>query len=299
MLVLGTLIGALMFYFGACDAFPAVGQTPWTMVALATVWCMTMVPMPASLDIRGWAEINPLNGATWSLHWEYVANILYAFVFRRLSRLALSFCVVVFAAMTFVLCFNIDVTGFLAARDYASFTVVGGWSLTPDQLQIGLTRLLYPFFCGLLLSRLGWRIRIRNGFWLCAFLIIVLLAMPWMGLGYARWINGLYECLCILIGFPLIVVMGAGSGFEDSHSSAVNKFLGEISYPLYLTHYPLVYAQMAWADAHKDLPASTHIFVAACVFALALAVAYASLHLYDLPVRAWLRKKMRRRKSDM
>ena len=43
----------------------------------------------------------------------------------------------------------------LAERSYAAYTVIGGWSTTPDQLQIGFTRLLYPFFCGLLISRMG------------------------------------------------------------------------------------------------------------------------------------------------
>jgi hypothetical protein len=45
-------------------------------------------------------------------------------------------------------------------------------------------------------------------------MIIVLLCMPWMGLGTegeARWTNGLYEAICILVCFPLIVAMGAAS----------------------------------------------------------------------------------------
>jgi ABC-type uncharacterized transport system permease subunit len=33
--------------------------------------------------------------------------------------------------------------------------VIGGWSIDPQQLRIGFTRLLYPFFAGLLLSRIA------------------------------------------------------------------------------------------------------------------------------------------------
>ena len=50
--------------------------------------------------------------------------------------------------------------------------------------------------------------------------------MPWMGLGTegeARWTNGLYEAICILVCFPLIVAMGAGSSVTGSKSSAINK----------------------------------------------------------------------------
>ena len=306
MVIFGTLFGALMFYFGSCTDFPLINQTRWWMVLLVMFWCFTMIPLPNTMDIRGWAETNPLNGPAWSLQWEYIANILYALVIRRLSKVALGFCVVVFAVMTVILCLNIDVTGFLEERSWASYTVVGGWSTTPDQLQVGLTRLLYPFFCGLLISRLFnsngktlnsqlLTFNLKHGFWWCSLMIVVLLCMPWMGIGTEgeyRWTNGLYELLCILIAFPLIVSIGAGSSVKGSKSEAINKFLGEISYPIYITHYPLIYMQMSWADSHKDAPLGTHIFVAVCIFVLAILVAYGALKLYDLPVREWLKKKL-------
>ena len=295
MVIFGTLFGALMFYFGSCTDFPLINQTPWYMVLLVMFWCFTMIPLPNTMDIRGWAETNPLNGPAWSLQWEYIANILYALVIRRLSKVALAICVAVFAVMTVILCLNIDVTGFLEARNWASYTVVGGWSTTPDQLQVGLTRLLYPFFCGLLVSRMGKLIKVKAGFWWCSLMIVVLFCMPWMGIGTegeARWTNGLYEAICILVCFPLIVAMGAGSSVIGSKSSAINKFLGEISYPIYITHYPLIYMQMSWADSHKDVPLATHIFVGVCIFVLSILVAYGAYRLYDLPVREWLKHKL-------
>lgn len=295
MVIFGTMLGAALFYFGECTSFSIISSTPWYVVLLIMLWAFTIIPIPASMDIRGWAETNPLNGPVWSLQWEYIANILYALIFRRLSKVALGVCVAFFAILTVVLCLNIDVTGWLSMRDYASYTVIGGWSLTPDQLQIGITRLLYPFFCGLLVSRVGKLIKVKNGFWWCSLLVIVALCMPWMGIsetGDGRWTNGLYEAVCIIVVFPLIVAMGAGSSVAGSKSAAINKFLGEISYPIYITHFPLIYMQIAWADNHPDAPAATHIFVSACIFLLAIAVAYASFKLYDVPVREWLKKKL-------
>ena len=97
MVVYGCAFGALMFYFTGCqDQFPLVDQTPWWMLILVFLWCCTIVPMPASWDIRGWAETNPLNGPVWSLQWEYLANILYALVIRRFTKLWLTVCVVAF-----------------------------------------------------------------------------------------------------------------------------------------------------------------------------------------------------------
>lgn len=164
MVIFGSFFGAALFYFGDYSSFPLIKDTSWLMVVCIMLWAFTLIPIPASLDIRGWGETNPLNGPAWSLQWEYLANLLYALVFRHLSKIALTLCVIVFALMTLTLCLNIDIFGFLEARSYAAYTVIGGWSLTPDQLQIGLTRLLYPFFCGLLLSRLGKLIKVKGGF---------------------------------------------------------------------------------------------------------------------------------------
>ena len=294
MVIFGTFFGAIMFYFGSCAEFPLINETPWWMVLLVMLWCFTLIPLPNTMDIRGWAETNPLNGPAWTLQWEYIANILYALFIRKMSKVALGVCVAIFAVMTIILCLNIDVTGFLAERNWASYTVVGGWSTTPDQLQVGLTRLLYPFFCGLLVSRMGKLIKVKGGFWWCSLMIVVMLCMPWMGIGTegeARWTNGLYEAFCILICFPLIVAIGAGSSVKGGKSEAINRFLGEISYPLYITHYPLIYMQMSWVDNHKDAPLSMHIFVAVCIYVLAILVAYGAYKLYDLPIREWLKKK--------
>lgn len=291
MVILGTVLGTLLFYFASGPVFPLIDKSTWGDVLLVMVIAFTMIPIPGSLDIRGWMETNPLVGPVWSLQWEYLANILYALVIRRFSKRVLAVCVAVFACLTLILCLNIDVTGFLQARQPNAYTVIGGWSLTPDQLQIGLTRLLYPFFCGLLISRMGRYIKTRHGFGWCSLLLVVLLGMPYMGLGGARWGNGVYEAACILLFFPLIVAMGAGSKVTG-RTAALNKFLGEISYPLYITHYPLIYMQMAWAERNKDLPTSTHIMVSVCVFLLSVLTAYASYKLYDVPVRTWLRAKL-------
>lgn len=48
-----------------------------------------------------------------------------------------------------------------------------------EQQYVGLVRLMYPFFGGLLLSRLGWLIRTRkNAFGWCSLMIIAVLSAP-------------------------------------------------------------------------------------------------------------------------
>ncbi|MCQ2134327.1 MAG: hypothetical protein MJY88_05100 [Bacteroidales bacterium] len=66
--------------------------------------------------------------------------------------------------------------------------------------------------------------------------------------------------------------------------------MGEISFPLYITHYPILYMHMSWAQRHLDSPVGTHAFVALTTALLAIMVAWASLKLYDIPVRTWLKE---------
>jgi peptidoglycan/LPS O-acetylase OafA/YrhL len=292
MVIFGCVFGALLFYFSGCKEFSLVEKTSVGMLLLVMLWCCTIVPLPASMDIRGWAETNPLDGPVWTLQWEYLANILYALVIRRLSKRALTVCVVLFGCMTLMLCLNIDWLGVWEEGRYAAYTVIGGWSLTPDQLLIGVTRLLYPFFMGLLISRVNRLIKVRGGFWWCSLLVAVVLVMPRIGGASQPWLNGIYEAIVILLIFPLVVSMGAGSEVKGRYSTAVCKFFGEVSYPLYITHYPLVYVQKAWAQNHPDAPLELHIAISVSLYLLALLNAYAAYKLYDVPVRRWLKRKL-------
>ncbi len=160
MLVMGTLIGALLFYAGASPMFEPIMQTPWWKLLLITLLCCALLPALPSWDIRGWYEMNPLNGASWSLVFEYIANILYALVIRHFSKIVLAVFVLVSAVFTIDLSFNLNLFG-LVGPGHAPYTVIGGWSVTPEQLYIGMTRLLFPFFAGLLMSRMNWVLKFR------------------------------------------------------------------------------------------------------------------------------------------
>ena len=291
MVITGTLIGACLFYFGDAPGFELVEQTPvWKLLLVTLLGCL-MIPLLPWWDIRGWQEINPVNGAQWSLMWEYIGNVLYALFVRKFSKNMLAIFVAFSALLTIDLAMNIDGTGLLKAREWAQYTVIGGFGLSPDQLYIGAARLLYPFFMGLLLSRLGWKINVRGGFWWCSLIVAALLVFPCVGKGEFGWANGLYCTLAILVAFPSVVIMGAGSQTSDARTTAWCRWLGAISYPLYITHYPWIYLQMKWAVDHKDLPASIHVAVAAGIFILVVAIAWACLKLYDEPVREWLKNK--------
>lgn len=290
MVVLGCVIGAFWYYFGDSPQFAKVIQTPWWMVLVILLLGCIMFPTPPSMDIRGWRETNSLNGAQWSLMWEYIANLLYAFVIRRFGKGALWVFVIISSFLLIDVCLDLNVFGVLPVRGSSRFSPVGGWSLTSDQLYIGVSRLLFPFFFGLLIFRLSkWRINIgRFAMLITAFLVIVILSAPYVSYEGNNWLNGVYCLFAIFILFPIIISIGAGSVLTGVRTIKLCRFFGLISYPLYVTHYPMIYAQMSWVHRHPDAPLSTHIWVGVCIFVASIAVAYASVVAYDVPVRAWL-----------
>lgn len=304
MVIAGTLIGAALFFF-AGSAFPETLKVPGWKFALCLVMGLLILPCPNSLDIRGWGELNSFNGPQWSLTFEYIGNILYAFVFRHLPKIALAILCVVCAFFTLDLTLGWDVFGFFP--EGPQYTVIGGWSLTGQQMYVGFTRLLYPFLCGLLISRIlpshrsesnpsGSPIHLKGGFWWCSLALIVLFSIPCIG-GKTGIPDGIYQAVCILLVFPLIVLAGSGSVTTDMKSTAVCKWLGDLSYPLYITHYPLMYMQMNWVAEHPDAPLWVHVAVNVGVVFMSIILAWGVFKIYDEPVREWLKEHWLKRKA--
>ncbi len=293
MLIMGTTIGFLLYYFGKCEAFPYIDTQPWWWVVVMYLYTCLMLPMAREWDLRGWDDTNSFNGSTWSLQWEYIANILYALVLRFLPKAALIALTAVAAMGTIDITFNLDMLGLLEGRFGAPNTVNGGWNLSSQELYVGAVRLAYPFLMGLLLSRLKVAIKVRGAFALCSLLVAVMMLWPVM----EGSVNGIYEAACILILIPAIVAIGAGSTVSGKPMTSLCKFLGEISYPLYITHLPLIYMQLAWMSNNPDATKGEAIVVAVAVAVLSIGLAYASLKLYDIPVREWLTEHWLKRKA--
>jgi len=285
MIIVGGLIGAAMLGAQHSSLFPKLETvTAWQVVGVLLL-SFVMIPLTPAAEIRGWGEIYPLNGPQWSLFYEYVGNILYAVGLRKLSNRWLGVLVALSAGALI----------WLLVRGPRG-DVIGGWALDASGVQIGLTRLMFPFFAGILLMRLSKRIKVRNAFAVCSLLLIAGLSLPRFGVGDQRWINGLYEAACVIVLFPLIVAIGAGEKDVDGPSVRTARFFGDLSYPLYITHYPLIYAYTGWVVDKKPAPLQGAL-VGAGVFIAAVTIAWACLKLYDEPVRRWLAGKLLTRRA--
>src|SRR5664279_1177770 len=126
MVIMGMIVGALLFYFQDSAMFPNIHNVPVWKVLVFMVIGFTLIPVTPSMEIRGWQEMHPLDGPAWSLFFEYVANILYALFVRKFSKTLLS--VFVFLAA----CFLIHL-----ALTSPKGDVIGGWSFNAKQLHVG------------------------------------------------------------------------------------------------------------------------------------------------------------------
>ena len=280
MVIIGSLIGAALFYFQASPEFSLVaGTPPWQVIGLMLL-AAAMIPVTPALDIRGWSESYPLNGPAWSLLFEYLANLLYAAGLRRLSNKGLGVLVLVAAAFLIHL-----------AVTTPRGSLTGGWTIDARELNVGFIRVMFPFFAGILLTRTQARIHIKHTFAACSILLVIALSVPRLGDATQPWINGLYEALCVILVFPIIVCLGAGEQRADGVSIRIARFFGELSYPLYITHYPLIYIYAAWVlRQHPSL--SSGVMMGGFTLASSVLVAYLALELYDRPVRRWLSSRI-------
>ena len=92
--------------------------------------------------------------------------------------------------------------------------------------------------------------------------------------------------------FPALVWLGASGKTTDKLTSTVCKFLGDISYPFYVVHYPIMYLFYWWLwSGEEKIPFSQAWPVAIVVIIASIILAYICLRFYDIPLRKWLASK--------
>ena len=283
MVIMGAVLGVVTFCIQGGVQWDGA-HVPTSMIMLALLCAMFFIPAypGAGYEVRGNGEMFPLNGPSWSLFFEYIGNLLYALFIHRLStRMLTAFVVLLGAGLA---CFAIfDVSG------YGNMGV--GWTLDAVNFLGGLLRMLFLFSLGMLLSRNFRPVKVRGAFWICTAVLLALFVVPYLeGTEPICW-NGLYEAFCIIVVFPLLIILGASGNTTDKVSTGICKFLGDISYPLYITHYPFMYLFYAWLIKNEYFTFGETWQVALCVYVWNIVVAYLCLKLYDEPVRRWLTRR--------
>jgi peptidoglycan/LPS O-acetylase OafA/YrhL len=282
MVVMGAIVGLIAYCIQGCVQWDGT-QVSVTNILISLLLGMLLIPVfpGAAHDVRGNGEMFPLNGPGWSLFFEYIGNILYALFIRRFSNKVLIFWTI----------FTGVGLGMFSIFDVAGYGSIGiGWSMDAVNFFGGLFRMIFPFSMGMLLARNFRPLKIKGAFWICSLILAVLFHVPYIE-GTSFHFNGLFEFITIAGIFPVVLLLGASGTTTDKITAKISKFLGEISFPLYMVHYPVMYLFYAWLIDKKLYTLGETWQVALLVIAGSVMLAYLCLKLYDEPVRKWLGKK--------
>jgi len=243
-------------------------KLPWTLLISAFLLNLLLLPTPTLPNTFG--ETHSLDGPSWTLLQEYIANLLYGLFGRKLSLgVHIALCIASSAALV------------STALYFGDLGHGWGWS----DFWVAPIRLACPFLLGLLVSRCDFRLRIPYPFVLLSLVLIAIFVAPAM-----RPLNGLFQAACIILVFPTILAAGIGVDNISGWQGRLCNFVGELSYPLYIIHYPFIYLFAHWNWSTQPTPWLRGVVVAAD-YLFVVALAYALMRWYDRPVRVWLSRR--------
>lgn len=212
----------------------------------------------------------PFNGPAWSLFYEMAASLVFGLVAVRLGPRGLV--VAILAGFAALVLLALERGGLDSGAQYRTF-----W--------LAAARVAFSFAAGVAFYRL-WRWRDLKlsfaPFWLPAVLMLAIFAAK-----PGEW-KPLFEVFAAVVAFPLILWLGASA----RPSRMLAKFcesVGNLSYPLYILHSPLIGAaallwiNMGWGNVRK-MEWGPSVGVALIIFV----IAYAAAAFYDTPLRRWL-----------
>lgn len=284
MVIMGAVLGVAAFILQGCTRWDGSEVTPSTIL-IGFILALFLIPSPSSTDLRGNTEMFSLNGPHWSLFFEYIGSWCYALLLHRLSDKKLTFWVISAAIL-------------LTANSIwmNEGMIAYGWSSEPLNAWGGLLRLSFGYPAGLLIARIyrkcnpqALHLPILT---LTGLALILLLSIPHLGKA------GLfYQLFCVFIAFPLIIWCGARGRIAGTGKSLA-RVLGEISYPLYAIHYPLIYLYIYWIETDSSPFGNNGWSTPIALSAIAVSVAFICYKLYDEPLRKRLSSFLKKSKKQ-
>jgi peptidoglycan/LPS O-acetylase OafA/YrhL len=268
LVLLGAVLGLVSFLI---DPF-APNQKLIPLSVVLRDFALACFLLPYSALPNRWTDTHSLNSPAWSLLQEYVGNLAYAVVLRRLGTWALGAVVAVAAAVLLWVLWRTN-----------DIDVGSDWTT----VWMAPVRMAFSFTMGLWLYRVRERApKLRLGWAVLSAVLVLAFAAPLVPKSVPHG-NGLFEATAVLALFPAIILCGAHSEIGRIEM-ALCRFAGRISYPIYILHYPFLLIYMNFITFRKP-PALVADLAAAGSFVLVVAASWLALKLYDEPVRRWLK----------
>ena len=282
MILIGAVFGLITFLVQGSVKWDGT-HVEFSHALLAFVMTLFLIPsMPKSMgEVRGNGEIFPLDGPLWSLFFEYIANIFYFIFLRKFTNKMLG---------TFVVMMGVFLASF-SIFNYSGYGHLGvGWTFADNNFFGGLLRVLFSYSAGLYISRKLPSHKIKGVFWICSIILIALFSVPYIGDGTIPWQNGIFDAAIVILVFPVFVYLGSSSYPLNNKMKRLMKTLGDISYPLYVVHYPFMYLFYSWLWKHEYTFVQTWQWALLLFFGNIL-LAYVVLKIYEEPVRKYLTRR--------
>ena len=247
---------------------PAGWWTP-TKLLIAMVTGLFMIPFFPGLPANG----SSLDGPTWTLLPELVANFAYAVFIRSMSVAVL--CAIILLCGAGVV---------LAVAHFGTLDV--GFGAT--HLWAALARVGFSFFSGVLIYRWFGQAHQSHVIFSWALIGILTAILAW---NPSDAFKPAYELAVVLLGFPALLVL-AGRFEPGPISGRLFSFTGLISYGIYIVHQPIGnlvhFALGRDFDPPDDL---SSLWYGAAFIGLLILVAWRLDRDVDAPVRKWLRQR--------
>lgn len=235
-----------------------VGVAVGALLLPAHAGILAMLP-----DFDSPSMLFPANPPMWSLLFELLINLAFAVLALRIGPKGL---LLILTAGGAVLCY--------AAFESGKGLNVGAlWSTA----GFGVARTVFSFTLGVALFRLRTRLNIRRRqTWLAWLLFPALVAALILAPAERAW----WDLACVFLILPALLWLGT---MWEVPQSRLAETLGDLSYPLYCIHAPLVWAGKKWG---VDM---------GLMFIAMAAAAWALDRWVDRPVRAKLAALVKRR----
>ncbi len=254
--------GALIWLHIAAGWNTSISQSQlWTSALLA----LFMLPCPPQLSLWPGAPY-PLNGPSWSLFFELVANAVMGVLGRNLTPRV---CLALMA---------LGAVGLVPTSFYFG-QLDGGFDWA--NFVAGFPRVIFSFFAGVWIYHSGIYARVRA---LPAWAAAAALAGVFMVPADGVW-RSAFDLLAVLAIFPLLVTFCAGTALRGP-VRALASTIGLLSYGVYILHVPL-WGWLKVIMSRYAIEAPGYVDVGIAVVA-ALSVAAVADAVYDKPVRRWL-----------
>ncbi len=269
LVIVGSLLGLLTFLLDPfSNLYTVYGFGKTALIFICSVF---LIPYPVMAE--RYTNLFNLNAPAWSLFWEYVANIFYILILYKATKKILLFLVVVgTVALVYIAQLHTNLSG--------------GWG--GQNFWDGGARVLYSFLAGMLIYRANLIIKNKLGFVGMCILLIITFFIP-----YSDDYNWITEPILVIFYFPLLVSLGAGTTLAQPFKK-IAKLSGEISYPLYMVHYPFVWVFLTYVAVEKPTVATLAMVIPVSVVVIVL-LSYVILVFVDEPVRKYLRDKLFRK----